>query len=125
MIGEIRKVITPYYDTKSGQNSFKSRPALIIAQADSSDYVALPVSRVSRRENLDPVFDIEVNPASYPALNLNSLSYVRTHKQTIIHITEIGDKIGDMKSNYKELYIEILSKREQFSEEITRQATAV
>lgn len=34
MIGQIRKVITPYYDRIKGGQAFKSRPALIIAKAD-------------------------------------------------------------------------------------------
>lgn len=122
MIGEIRKAILPYYDLKAGKMMFKSRPALIIAKADSGDYVTLPVSRVTRKENLHPVYDVPVDPAKYPALNLTSVSYVRTHKQTVIHADEISGLYGDMKANYEELFLEILEKREQFSCEITDQA---
>ena len=122
MIGEIRKAITPYYDMKAKATRFKSRPVLIIAKADSSDFVALPVSRVSRRQNLSPDYDIELDPANYPALSLNAVSYIRTHKQTVIHTSEIGDKIGNIKADYEDLYLDILTKRAQFSDEITNQA---
>ena len=109
MIGEIRKIITSFYDLKNNKMSFKSRPALIIAKADKKDYVVLE-------------YDIEIEPTKYPKLNLQKISYVRTHKQTIINTAEIGDFIGDMKNNYEELFLEILKKREKFSKSITNQA---
>lgn len=124
MIGKICTAITPYYDAVSKRKSFKSRPLLVVAKADN-DYVVLPISTVSRRENVDRVYDIEVDPAQYPALNLTQLSYVRTHKQTTIHIGQIVKTISDLRSAYQDLYIDILSKREQFSNAITQQALDV
>ena len=121
-IGEIRKTITPYYDLRQGRMFTKSRPALIIAQADTDDYVVLPVSRISRQYNRDAIYDIEVNPVNYPLLNLNEVSYIRTHKQTVIHRAEIGDLLGELKYNYEDFYLYILELRERFSEEITNQA---
>lgn len=122
MIGEIRKAFTPYYNATTKRVDIKSRPALLIAKADADDYVVLPVSRVSKQNNRHPDYDIQVDPAVYPELHLNAVSYVRTHKQTVIHKAEIGDMIGDMKGNYEELFLEILAKREEFSKEITDQA---
>lgn len=122
MIGEIRKAITSFYDVKNRKMSYKGRPALVIAKADAHDYVVLPVSSISRPEDRHAVYDIEVNPAVYPALNLKNISYVRTHKQTIIHGSQMGDTIGDMKGTYEDLYLLILEKREQFSKEISTQA---
>lgn len=122
MIGEIRKTLTPYYDRKLRQMKIKSRPGLVIASADAGDYVVLPVSKVSDQRRIDPDYDIRVDPAAYPKLNLLCVSYVRTHKQTTIHCAEIGDKISDMRSEYEDLYLAILEKREEFSKEITRQA---
>ena len=122
MIGEIRAVLAQYYDSAKGKMAFKARPALIIAQADSSDYVVLPVSRVTRKENLHPVYDIEITPAQYPDLHLPSVSYVRTHKQIVVHSGEIGSVYGNMKTSYEELYLTVLEKREAFSREITDQA---
>ena len=122
MIGEIRKALTPFYDLRAQRMSFKSRPALLIAKADDFDYVALPVSRITRRENLDPTYDIEIDPVAYPNLNLRALSYVITHKQTIVNAQEIGDLISNMKEEYPDLYLSILEKREELSGEISKQA---
>lgn len=122
MIGKICTAITPYYDAVAKKRCFKSRPVLIVAKADNDDYVALPISKVSRRENVDRVYDIEVDPAKYPASSLTQLSYVRTHKQITVHISEIVRTVSDLRSAYQDLYIDILSKREQFSNAITQQA---
>lgn len=122
MIGEIRKVLTPFYNSRAHRLDVKSRPGLIIAQADSEDYIVLPVSRVTDSRKIDPVYDIRVDPAVYTVLNLTSVSYVRTHKQTVVHKAEIGNQISDMKSSCEDLYLEVLAKRAQFSEEITNQA---
>ena len=89
---------------------------------DAADFVVLPVSTVSRKENLNKYYDVMIDPEQYPLVNLNKVSYVRTHKQIIVHIAEITGEIGDLKANYSDLYSEILSKRSDFSDEITRQA---
>lgn len=100
----------------------KSRPGLIIAKADSDDFVILPVSRVTDSRRIDPEYDVRVDPGIYPGLNLNAVSYVRTHKQTVVHRAEIGDLISDMKLTYEDLYLEVITKQSQFSEEVTKQA---
>lgn len=122
MIGEIRRALTPFYDNTKNRMSFKSRPVLIIAQADNSDYIVLPVSCITRRENINEVYDIKIDPALYPSLNLSAVSYVRTHKQTVVHAAEIGSIYGDMKSDYPDIFLTILEKRNEFSKEITEQA---
>lgn len=122
MIGEIRKIFTPYYDKVTKTQKIKSRPGLIIAAADAGDYVVLPVSKVSDSRRIDPDYDIKVDPAVYPKLSLACVSYVRAHKQTTINFANIGDKISDMRAEYEDLYLDILDKREGFSKEITRQA---
>lgn len=122
MIGEIRAARTPFYDTAAHHIAFKNRPTLLIAQSDCSDYVVLPVSRVTRSANLDPTYDVKIDPATYPNLGLTSVSYVRTHKQTTVHAGQIGHLYGDMKTEYPDLFLDILEKREQFSSEISDQA---
>ena len=121
-IGEIRWIITPFFNTKTGKMDFKQRPALILAQADGGDYTALPISSISRKENRSPEYDIEIDPAQYPLLHLSTVSYVRTHKQTVVHTAEISNCVGNVKNDYGDLYLLILEKREQFSNEITEQA---
>lgn len=122
MIGEIRKILTPFYDLSSSSMKIKSRPGLIIAQADAGDYVVLPLSTISRRENRNPVYDLVIDPAEYPLLRLRTVSFVRTHKQTVVHCGEIGECISSMKVSYPDLYLRVLEAREQFSEEISSQA---
>ncbi len=122
MTGEIRWSLIQFYDIVHHRISFKRRPALFIAKADKDDYVVLPVSRITRSHNIDPVYDIRIDPADYPKLKLPSVSYVRTHKQIIVHAAEMGDLISNMKKEYPDLYLHILVMREEFSKEITSQA---
>lgn len=122
MIGEIHKVILLFFDRRKGRMALKSRPVLVLAKADLEDYVVLPVSSVSRRQNLHPVYDVEVDPARYPALGLTKVCYIRTHKQLTVHIGEFRGLYGDLKGNYEALYLDVLTKREAFSQDITAQA---
>jgi hypothetical protein len=122
LIGEIHKVLTPFFDRVKGRMAFKSRPALVLARADGEDYVVLPVSSVSRRQNLHPVYDIEIDPAIYPRLHLTKVCYVRTHKQLTVHVGEFCGWYGDVKGNYEELYLTILEKWEAFHQDAALQA---
>lgn len=122
MIGKIYKACTPYYDRATHTMSYKARPALVLAKADADDYVVLPVSSISVRSNIDPVYDIEIDPSLYPKTNLTHTSYVRTHKQIVVHRASLYGEIGDLKSEYEDLYLTILERREEFSNSITQQA---
>ena len=120
--GRIYKAIVQYFDRIGNKMAFKARPVLILAHADEFDFVVLPVSTISRKENLNKYYDVMIDPEKYPLSNLIKISYVRTHKQIIVHAAEITDEICDLRTNCPQLYSEILSKREEFSREITRQA---
>ena len=122
MIGKIHMARTPFYNQEAQRMDFKARPVLVLARADAGDYVVLPISTISIRTNVDPVYDIEIDPTLYPKLHLRRVSYVRTHKQTIVHRANLGELIGDLKADYEDLYLTILLKREAFSRIITRQA---
>lgn len=115
-IGEIRKILTPYYDKVSHSTKFKSRPGLIIGDKNGydNDYLVLPVSRIKQPQYIDPMYDILFITSVYPLLNLTSDSYVRTGKVTTINSTNISDKISDMKSDYPEAFIDIMAKYEAF-----------
>lgn len=52
MIGEAYWAIFKYYDSSAHRMAFKKRPVLIIGKADESDYVVLPISRVTRQEHI-------------------------------------------------------------------------
>ena len=70
--------------------------------------------------NIDTYYDIKIDPISYPKLKLKKISYVRTHKRTSIHQASIdkGNIIGDLKTDYEELFLEILKKVEEFDNEV-------
>lgn len=61
MIGKAYTSSVPYYDRQEKRQKFKSRPCLIIGQADPGDYVILPISSVSDKSKIDPVYDIPLN----------------------------------------------------------------
>lgn len=120
MIGKIFSSIVPFYDSRTGGNSFKKRPVLIIGGPRNNDYTVLPVSTVSNRRNLDWEYDVEIDPDKYPLLHLNKLSYVRAHKQTTVHRASLTSQIGDMMADYGELYLEILERLADFNQSILK-----
>jgi uncharacterized protein YifN (PemK superfamily) len=95
---------------------------LIISGPRNNDYTILPISTVTRKENLDLEFDIEINPQKYPLLNMNKICYVRTHKQTIVHRASLTTEISDMKNSYEDFYLNVLEKLEQFNNKIISDA---
>ncbi len=80
------------------------------------------MSKISVSKNINPTYDVKIDPNTYPLSNLTVVSYVRTHKQCVIHRKDLGSEICDLKSKYEELYMDILVKRDAFSAEITDQA---
>ncbi len=114
MIGYAYISSFPYYDMQSRQTRFKNRPVLVIGQADSKDYVVLPISRVSIRAHLDPRYDVEVNPGDVPLMNLHSTSYIRTHKQTVLYAASLVRPIVDFRTEYPDAYVDVIAKVEEF-----------
>lgn len=119
MIGWYCIATFPYYDARNNRNSFKKRPILVIGEADSSDYITLPISKISHSENVDIEYDISVKIAEYPLMQLRFDSYVRTHKQTVTNKAAITRNIINVKEEYQDLWIEILSKVEDFQRKLT------
>ena len=52
MIGKIYSSVIPYYDSAKKANFYKKRPVLIIGEMRNNDYTVLPISTVSKKENL-------------------------------------------------------------------------
>lgn len=115
-----------YYDSIKHRMAFKGRPVLVIGQADESDYVVLPISRVTKRENLDEHYDYEMKPETYvkSALQLSAISYVRTHKQTVLNEGEITKQVLDLKKEFPIIYEEIIDLVEEFQKELIGRAKA-
>ena len=118
MIGKAYVSILKFYDNRNHRMAFKKRLVLIVGKADSSDYVVLPISRVTNRENLDDYYDVPIEPSEVPLMNLTQCSYVRTHKQSVVHIGELVQEIVDFKKEYYEIYFDVISKMEQFQKSI-------
>lgn len=115
MIGWLCISETPYFDVKLGKPSFKQRPVLIIGQSDSDDYAVLPVSRVTKKQYLHQNFDIPVDPAIYSKSGLKVISYVRTHKQTVVNRSAITAQLCDLRTEYPNLYLSIASKLDEYN----------
>ena len=82
-IGEICVITSPYFDIKTNQNSFKLRPALVISELRNNDYCVLPISRVTRRENLDAYITGEVCHELFHYIKENKINVIAGgHYQT-------------------------------------------
>ena len=126
MIGTVCISAFKYYDSAKQKMLFKGRPVLVIGRADSSDYVVLPISRVTKRENLDAHYDYEMKPETYArsALQLSAVSYVRTHKQAVLNEGEITKQIFNLKQEFPEEYAEIIDLVEEFQRNLINNARA-
>lgn len=102
--------------------AFKKRPVLIIGKADESDYVVLPISRVTRQEHIDQKYDFEMQVTDYPKLSLRATSYIRTHKQSVANIGELADQITDFKNEYPDAYVEVITLVEEFQKKLIDEA---
>lgn len=122
MIGEAHWATFKYFDIKLNKMTFKKRPILIIGKADRNDWVVLPISRVTRKENLDLYYDFEINVSDYPKMLLKQTSYVRTHKQTILNEGELLNRIIDFRGEYQDAYIEIIALVKEFQKNLVNKA---
>ena len=120
MIGKAYKSRVPYYDRITRSQKFKSRPCLIIGQADSGDYVILPISTVSDKSRIDPIYDIPLDKETYRFLKKDS--YLRTHKQTVVNIASLRDQLSDFKATYGETYLAAIMKVEEFQKQLITDA---
>lgn len=110
MIGKVYTAIFPFFDVNDFERKYKKRPVLIISDMLNNDYTILPVSTITNKENIDPNFDIEIDPEKYPKLNLHKHCYIRTHKQAILFKESLNMEVSDLKKEYSKLYQEIIEK---------------
>ena len=122
MIGKAYISTFQYYDSRAHRMSFKNRPVLIVGKADQDDYVILPISRVTNSANLDADYDYKIDPADVPLMNLKQISYIRTHKQSIVHAGELTREIVDFRKEYEDKYIDVIAKMEEFQRKIVNNA---
>ncbi len=118
MIGKAYVSTFKYYNSQTQKMDFKKRPVLIIGQADASDYVVLPISRVTNSSNIDSEYDVPIEPKDVPLMNLKQKSYIRTHKQSVVNAGELTTQIVDFKTEYPDLFLEVLTKTEGFQKRL-------
>ena len=122
MIGKVYVSVFPFYDIKNNRMDYKKRPVLIIGKADETDYVVLPISRVTNSMYIHSEYDIAIDLEEVPLMKLIQRSYIRVHKVTIINQRELDKEIVDFKENYEDRFIDIISKFEEFSKSIIDKA---
>ena len=103
MIGKAYVSTFKFYNNRSHRMDFKSRPVLIVDQADTTDYVILPISRITNSANIDSYYDVKITQQSVPLMNLTQTSYIRAHKQSVVNAGELTKEIVDFKEEYSDI----------------------
>lgn len=122
MIGKVCISLVQYYDTKQKKTLMKKRPVLIISGPLNNDYTVLPISSISRRENVDYNYDIHICDEYREILNLDKDSFIRTHKQFTIHRASIYKPISDMKQLLPTFYSQVLNTMSKHQQYVMEQA---
>lgn len=122
MIGEVHLSVVNFYDSSTRTTRRKTRPVLIVGGPRNNDYTILPISTITRRENVDKTYDIPISPSDRAILSLDRECFIRTHKQSPAHQAEIGKKLSDMKADLPDLYMDALTKMEQFQKSLIDEA---
>ncbi len=118
MVGKAYVSTFQFYNSRTRRMEFKNRPVLIVGQADLTDYVILPISRVTNSANIDTDYDFPIEPQDVPLMNLTQISYIRTHKQSIVHAGELTREIVDFRNEYPEKYVDVIARMEEFQKSI-------
>lgn len=122
LIGKVYLSVVNYYDSKTHTTRRKGRPVLIVAGPRNNDYTVLPISTVKNRQNLDPDFDLLIDPPARALLSLTDECFIRTHKQTTVHDGSLIKEKGDMKRDLQDLFLKALEKMEAYQRHILDQA---
>ncbi len=51
-------------------------------------------------------------------MNLTQRSYIRTHKQSVVHLGELTKEIVDFRNEYEDIYFDVISKMEEFQKNL-------
>ena len=122
MIGKVYLTYVDYYDAKTKTTRKKARPVLVVSGPRNDDYTVLPISTISKRQNLDSDYDILVDAAERTVLSLDKECFIRTHKQTPMHQAQLIKCLGDMRTDLPDLYLDAISRMEQFQAEVLNNA---
>lgn len=118
MIGKVYLSVIDFYDSKLQAMSKKARPVLIVGGPYENDYIVLPISTITNRANLNPYYDILIPPQDRLTLSLPRECFIRTHKQLPVHGASLLRLKGDMKADIPGLYLDAISKMEEFQRKL-------
>ncbi|NCE63752.1 hypothetical protein D1159_03955 [Pseudoflavonifractor sp. 524-17] len=118
MIGKIYLTRVDFYNSRTGRTEQKTRPVLSVGGPNEDDYTILPISTISRRENVNYYYDIPISEQARAALSLDRECFIRMHKQMTAHRGSLIREIGDMRSDVPDLYINAIEKMEEFQNNI-------
>lgn len=118
MIGEIHDISIQYYDRTLKAMSIKTRPALVVGQADLTDYVVLPISTIKDASKRDSYYDIRIELANFPKSGLTAMeSFIRTHKPQTVHYSQIRRRArSNFRLEYTAKYDEVILRAKEFYE---------
>ena len=51
-------------------------------------------------------------------MNLTQRSYIRAHKQSVVHLGELTKEIVDLRNEYEDIYFDVISKMEEFQKNL-------
>ncbi|UXR79387.1 MULTISPECIES: type II toxin-antitoxin system PemK/MazF family toxin [unclassified Staphylococcus] len=113
-VGKIVKIRLPYFNSKTNQVSYKSRPALIIGCEKKQfpcDFTYLPISKVTSESNRHLFYDFEIDENNGSHLNLHHTpSFIRCHKVGTAHCSEVSkNTISDLSKLRPDVFDEIKS----------------
>lgn len=63
----------PFYDKVKKKHAYKRRPILIIGKSDSEDYLVLPISRITNKNNLDFYYDVKLEIDNVKLMKLRDI----------------------------------------------------
>lgn len=118
MIGKVCLTRVDFYNAGTGRTERKTRLVLVVGGPSEDDYTVLPISTITRRENVNPYYDILISEQDRATLSLQRECFIRTHKQMAAHRGSIIKKIGDMRNDAPDLYIGAIEKMEEFQKNI-------
>ena len=118
MIGKAYLSAVDFYDIKTRTTKRKIRPVLIVAGPQENDYIVLPISTITMRNNLNAYYDLLISPQKRAVLNLSRECFIRTHKQLPVHSASPVKQLGDMRADAPDLYLDAIAKMEEFQQAI-------
>lgn len=120
LIGKLCDSRFAYFDRRSNNYKYKLRPVLVIGVEKEKlpcDITVLPVSKISRTENINENYDFPLTYEEHGLLNLKyDPSYVRIHKIATMHSKDLSFGTNHQLSIvYPETYSKIKEKLNEFS----------